>query len=148
MTKRKYCDIIIIQSGIGIYSGVGAEKTDIYVKPDIKQSGFAGNSIMEIFMSVCFSVRRIFCTERYFSMDKRIAVTAIVIDDQSAVQEVNTVLHEYSEIIIGRMGIPYRERGISVISVTLDADPDRISSLTGRLGKIKGVSAKAVISKK
>ncbi|MDE6502023.1 MAG: iron-only hydrogenase system regulator [Ruminococcus sp.] len=81
-------------------------------------------------------------------MDKRIAVTAIVIDDQSAVYEVNAVLHEYSGIIIGRMGIPYRERGISVISVTLDADPDRISSLTGRLGKIKGVSAKAVISKK
>ena len=81
-------------------------------------------------------------------MEKRIAVTAIVIDDMSAVQEVNNVLHEYSEIIIGRMGIPYRERGISMISVALDAVPDRISSLTGRLGQIIGVSAKAVISKK
>ena len=81
-------------------------------------------------------------------MEKRIAVTAIIIDDPSAVQEVNDVLHEYSEIIIGRMGIPYRERGISMISVALDAIPDRISSLTGRLGQIKGVSAKAVISKK
>ncbi|MDE5862234.1 MAG: iron-only hydrogenase system regulator [Ruminococcus sp.] len=81
-------------------------------------------------------------------MDKRIAVTAIIIDDPSAVQEVNDVLHGYSNIIIGRMGIPYRERGISVISVTLDAIPDVISSLTGRLGQIKGVSAKAVISKK
>ncbi|MBD5159868.1 MAG: CopG family transcriptional regulator [Ruminococcus sp.] len=81
-------------------------------------------------------------------MDKRIAVTAIIIDDPSAVQEVNDVLHGYSNIIIGRMGIPYRERGISVISITLDAVPDVISSLTGRLGQIKGVSAKAVISKK
>lgn len=86
--------------------------------------------------------------QKGISMNKRIAVTAIVIDDPSAVQEVNSILHEYSEIIIGRMGIPYRERGISMISVALDADPDNISSLTGRLGKIKGVSAKAVISKK
>lgn len=85
---------------------------------------------------------------KVFVMDKRLAVTAIVIDDPSAVQEVNAILHEYSGIIIGRMGIPYRERGISMISVALDADPDRISSLTGRLGKISGVSAKAVISKK
>lgn len=81
-------------------------------------------------------------------MEKRIAVTAIVVDDPSAVPEVNAVLHEYSGIIIGRMGIPYRERGVSVISVTVDAVPDRISSLTGRLGRIDGVSAKAVISKK
>lgn len=80
--------------------------------------------------------------------EKRLAVTAIVIDDSSAVQEVNNVLHEYSKIIIGRMGIPYRERGVSMISVALDAEPDRISSLTGRLGQIKGVSVKAAISKK
>ncbi len=80
--------------------------------------------------------------------EKRLAVTAVVIDDSSAVQEVNNVLHDYSDIIIGRMGIPYRERGVSMISVALDAEPDRISSLTGRLGQIKGVSAKSAISKK
>ena len=80
--------------------------------------------------------------------EKRLAVTAVVIDDLSAVQEVNSVLHEYGEIIIGRMGIPYRERGVSMISVALDAEPDRISSLTGRLGQITGVSAKSAISKK
>lgn len=79
---------------------------------------------------------------------KRIAVAAIVIDEQSAVAEVNRVLHEYSDIIIGRMGIPYKERGISLISIALDAEPDVISSLTGRLGKITGVSVKAAISKK
>lgn len=80
--------------------------------------------------------------------DKRIAVTAIVVDEQSAAAEVNRVLHDYSEIIIGRMGIPYRERGISLISVAVDAEPDVISSLTGRLGQIAGVSVKAAISKK
>lgn len=80
--------------------------------------------------------------------DKRIAVAAIVVDESSAVSEVNKVLHEYSDIIIGRMGIPYRDRGISLISVALDASPDSISSLTGRLGRIVGVSVKAAISKK
>ena len=80
--------------------------------------------------------------------EKRIAVAAIVVDEQSAVEEVNKVLHEYSSIIIGRMGIPYKERGISLISVALDAKPDTISSLTGRLGQISGVSVKAAVSKK
>ena len=80
--------------------------------------------------------------------NKRIAVAAIVIDEQSAAVEVNNVLHDYSDIIIGRMGLPYKERGISLISVALDAEPDVISSLTGRLGQIAGVSAKAAISKK
>ena len=83
-----------------------------------------------------------------FMDDKRIAVIAIVIDEQAVTAEVNSVLHDYSEVIIGRMGIPYRERGISVISVAVDAPPDVISSLTGRLGRIKGVSAKSAISKK
>ena len=80
--------------------------------------------------------------------EKRIAVAAIVIDEQPAAVEVNNVLHENTDIIIGRMGIPYRERGISLISVALDATPDRISSLTGRLGQISGVYVKAAISKK
>lgn len=80
--------------------------------------------------------------------EKRIAVAAVVIDEQDAVPEVNSVLHEFNDIIIGRMGLPYRERGISLISVALDATPDRISSLTGRLGHIPGVSVKAAVSKK
>ncbi len=80
--------------------------------------------------------------------DKRIAVVAVVIDDPSAVGEVNNVLHEHNEMIIGRMGIPYRERGISLISVAVDACADEISCLTGRLGRINGVSVKAAVSKK
>ena len=80
-------------------------------------------------------------------MNKRIAVIAIVIDASESVQEVNQVLHEKSSIIIGRMGIPYKERTVSVISLSVDGTPDEISSLTGRLGQIKGVSVKAAISK-
>ena len=80
--------------------------------------------------------------------ERRIAVVAVVIDELSAVTEVNSVLHEYNDMVIGRMGIPYRERGVSVISVAVDAVPDKISSLTGRLGRISGVSVKAAISKK
>ncbi|MCQ2468739.1 MAG: iron-only hydrogenase system regulator [Ruminococcus sp.] len=80
--------------------------------------------------------------------DKRIAVAAVVVDEPGAVGEVNSVLHEFSSIIIGRMGIPYRDKGVSVISVAVDAEPDVISNLTGRLGRIEGVSVKAAISKK
>ncbi len=80
--------------------------------------------------------------------EKRIAVIAIVVDDPETSAEVNSVLHGYNEIIIGRMGIPYRERGISLISIAVDASPDKISSLTGRLGRISGVSVKTAISKK
>ena len=80
--------------------------------------------------------------------EKRIAVIAIVIDDLDKAAEVNEILHGYNEIIIGRMGIPYKERNVSVISVAVDADPDKISSLTGQIGLIEGVSVKAAISKK
>lgn len=80
--------------------------------------------------------------------EKRIAVVAIVIDETDAVTDVNRILHDYSGIIIGRMGIPYKERGISLISVAVDAAPDSISNLTGKLGRISGVSVKAAISKK
>ena len=80
-------------------------------------------------------------------MDKRIAVVGIILEGTDLAEEVNSVLHSYSEIIVGRMGLPYKERNCSVISVIVDADADKISALTGRLGKIKGVSVKAAISK-
>ena len=81
-------------------------------------------------------------------MEKRIAVIGIIIEEIDYAEYVNEILHEYNSIIIGRMGIPYRERGISVISLAVDADADTISGLTGKLGKIRGVSVKAEISKK
>lgn len=81
-------------------------------------------------------------------MEKRIAVLGIIVDDPDVSHQVNTILHEYANVIIGRMGIPYRERNLSVISVAVDADTDKISALTGKLGKLNGVSVKAAISKK
>lgn len=80
-------------------------------------------------------------------MDKRIAVIGIVVEDIKSAEAVNSTLHNYSNIIIGRMGLPYKERNVSVISVIVDADTDKISALTGTLGKISDVTVKAAISK-
>lgn len=81
-------------------------------------------------------------------MEKRIAVLGIIIEDLEMSQHVNELLHEYGNVIIGRMGIPYNKKNVSVISVAIDADTDQISALTGKLGKLKGVNVKAAISKK
>ncbi len=81
-------------------------------------------------------------------MDKRIGVVGIVIEDVSQAVQVNNILHEYSHIIIGRMGIPYRERGLNVISLIVDGTNDDIGALSGKLGKIKGLSVKSALSKK
>ena len=82
------------------------------------------------------------------SMDKRIGVIGIVIEDLSRITEVNNILHQYSHIIIGRMGLPYRERGINVISLIVDGTNDDIGALSGKLGKVKGLSVKSALSKK
>jgi len=81
-------------------------------------------------------------------MDKRIGVVGIVIEDLSRITEVNNLLHQYSHIIIGRMGLPYRERGINVISLIVDGTNDDIGALSGKLGKVKGLSVKSALSKK
>lgn len=80
-------------------------------------------------------------------MDKRIGLIGIVIEREDAVEKLNGILHDYGKYIVGRMGIPYRERNISVISVVIDAPSDVISSLSGKLGMIKGISIKTVYSK-
>lgn len=80
-------------------------------------------------------------------MDKRIGVVGIVIEDIDAAEKINTVLHEFSGIIVGRMGIPYREKGVSVISLIVDGSNDEISAMTGKLGRIKNVSVKSALSK-
>ena len=79
-------------------------------------------------------------------MDSRVAVMSIIIENLNAVEQVNAVLHEYGEYIIGRMGIPYRRRKISIISIALDAPQDTISALSGRIGKMAGVSVKTSFS--
>lgn len=81
-------------------------------------------------------------------MEKRIGVVGIVIEDFESASKVNEVLHAYASIIVGRMGIPYREKGISVISLIVDGSTDEISALTGKLGKIEGVNVKSALTKK
>ena len=79
-------------------------------------------------------------------MDSRVAVVAIIIEDINSAEQVNAILHEYGEHIIGRMGIPYRSRKINLISVAVDAPQDTISAISGKIGRLKGVSAKTVLS--
>lgn len=80
-------------------------------------------------------------------METRVAVISIIIEDPNAVQAVNEILHEFSEYIIGRMGIPYRQKKISVISIAVDAPQEKISALSGKIGRLSGVTAKAAYSK-
>ena len=79
-------------------------------------------------------------------MDSRVAVIAIIIEDINAAEQVNAILHEYGEHIIGRMGIPYRSRKINLISVAVDAPQDIISAISGKIGRLNGVNAKTVLS--
>ena len=80
-------------------------------------------------------------------METRIALVGIIIEELASAESVNAVLHEFARIIVGRMGIPYREKGVSIISVVVDAPQTEISSMTGKLGMIKGVNVKTVYSK-
>ena len=80
-------------------------------------------------------------------MENRIAVVAIIVEDLEKTDELNRILHEYGSFIIGRMGIPYREKNIFLISVAVDAPTETISALTGRLGRVEGISVKAAYSK-
>lgn len=75
-------------------------------------------------------------------MDTRVAVMAIIVENTEAVDQLNAVLHDYSDYIIGRMGVPYRERKINVMSIAIDAPEDEISALAGKIGNVAGVSVK------
>lgn len=77
-------------------------------------------------------------------MDSRVAVIAIIVKDSSSAGEVNNLLHEYDKYIIGRMGVPYRAKGINIISIAIDAPQDDINKLAGAIGRIEGVTAKTV----
>ena len=79
-------------------------------------------------------------------MKTRIAVIAIIVEKAESSRELNEVLHEYSECIIGRMGIPYRARGVNIISVAVDAPQDVINALSGKVGRIDGVTSKTAYS--
>ncbi|MCR5136935.1 MAG: iron-only hydrogenase system regulator [Oscillospiraceae bacterium] len=80
-------------------------------------------------------------------MEKRIAAVSIIVEDPESVEPLNAVLHEYAACVLGRMGIPYREKGISIICIALDAPTDTVNALTGKIGRLPGISAKAVWSR-
>ena len=79
-------------------------------------------------------------------METRVAVIGIIVENKESIDKLNTLLHEYADIIIGRMGLPYKERKISIISIAVDAPQDVISALSGKIGNLPGISAKAAYS--
>ena len=81
-------------------------------------------------------------------METRVAVLAIIVRGGSSVQPLNELLHQYGQYIIGRMGVPYREKGVNIISVAIDAPQDIISALSGRIGRLDGIGVKTVYSNK
>lgn len=79
-------------------------------------------------------------------MNTRIALIGIIVENMDSIQQLNGLLHEHSNYIIGRMGIPYREKGVNVISVAIDAPQDVINALSGKIGRLDGITAKTVYS--
>ena len=79
-------------------------------------------------------------------METRVAVMSIIVEDPGAVERINGYLHEFGDYIIGRMGLPYRKRGVSIIAIALDAPMNTISALSGKIGSLKGISVKTAYS--
>lgn len=79
-------------------------------------------------------------------MDSRVAVIGIIVENPDVSDRLNAILHDYAPYILGRMGIPYREKGISIISIAVDAPQDVINTLSGKLGKLPGISTKTAYS--
>ena len=79
-------------------------------------------------------------------MDTRVAIMGIIVEDLDSVEKLNNLLHEYAPYIIGRMGIPYREKKINIVSIAIDAPQDKISALSGIIGKLPGISVKTAYS--
>lgn len=79
-------------------------------------------------------------------METRVAVMGIIVEESASVESLNALLHQYADYIIGRMGIPYRKRGVSIVSIAIDAPQDVISALSGKIGKLQGVSVKTAYS--
>ena len=80
-------------------------------------------------------------------MDNKVSVISIIVKDEESAGRVNELLHEFRQYIVGRMGIPYRDRGVSIICVVLDAPGNITSTLSGKLGMLQGVSAKTLTAK-
>ena len=79
-------------------------------------------------------------------MVSKVAVIAIIVERGASVEGINALLHEYSEFIVGRMGVPYRDKGINIISIAIDAPEDTIDELAGKINKLEGISSNTVCS--
>ena len=79
-------------------------------------------------------------------METRVAVMSIIVENGNTVDALNALLHDYSDCIIGRMGIPYSEKGINIISIALDAPQDQISALAGKIGNLPGINVKTALA--
>ena len=79
-------------------------------------------------------------------METRVAVVSIIVEATEAVDQLNSLLHEYGSFIIGRMGLPYRQKGIHIICIAIDAPVDKINALSGSLGRLRGIKAKVAYS--
>ena len=81
-------------------------------------------------------------------MEKRIAVIGIIVENKDSVEILNSLLHEFGDCIVGRMGLPYKERNLNIVSLAVDAPQNTISELTGKIGKLDGISVKTAYSNK
>ena len=81
-------------------------------------------------------------------METRVALMGIIVENKESVAGLNALLHEYGDYIIGRMGVPYREKHMNIISVVIDAPQEKISALSGKVGRLSGVTSKVIYSRK
>lgn len=79
-------------------------------------------------------------------METRVAIIGIIVENKNSIETLNEILHEYGKYIIGRMGLPYPKKSVNIISVVVDADQDTINTLSGKIGKLEGISSKVVYS--
>ena len=79
-------------------------------------------------------------------IETRVAVMSIIVENGNSIEQINSLLHDYGDYIIGRMGLPYKKRGVSIVSIAIDAPQDVISALSGKIGRLQGVSVKTAYS--
>ena len=80
--------------------------------------------------------------------ESRLGTVGIIVENQESSVQINAILHEYAALVVGRLGIPYRQRGVAVIALIVDGDMDSISAMTGKLGRLDGVSVKSAVARR
>lgn len=79
-------------------------------------------------------------------METRVALIGIIVENKNSIEQLNKILHEYGDFIISRMGLPYKEKNINIISIAIDAPTDIINAMTGKIGRLDGISTKTAFS--